>query len=217
MDRGGSWRGDAVLSRRRALTGPIANIWTRTHAEFRADDRDSAFLLSHQPLDLPCPQDGYGPGRAGPGPPSYAYESSLTSGEQDLARRHGGFVEDARTARLRQVGTRLTSRLTNLTPAELRFFLLGDSECATAYTLGNGSIFMTAALFDRMRSEGEVAAVISQRITDMSITATTDPWSPRASNSLSSCLLRRVTPVGRRPNRRRVPPVLPAAVATGLI
>ena len=83
-----------------------------------------------------------------------------------IVQKHGGAVEDLRTTKIRQVGNRLASAVQNIPPGSLRFYLMRDVVNANAYASSDGSIMMTAAMYGQMRSDGDLAAVLSQKIVD---------------------------------------------------
>lgn len=80
---------------------------------------------------------------------------------------HGGIVEEPRSAQVRQIGARLAQGVPNLPPNALRFYVLRDTTRAGSYPVSDGSILVTAGLLNQMRTEAELAEVLSHRITEV--------------------------------------------------
>ncbi len=85
---------------------------------------------------------------------------------QQIVASHGGVIEDRRAAELRRVGDRLAAGVTHLPAQSLRFYLLRDQGNIASYAMPDGNIFVTGAQFDRIHSESDLAAFLSQRIAD---------------------------------------------------
>ena len=98
-------------------------------------------------------------------PVAYVPQARQLTGQQ-VVNQHGGTVEDARTIQVRTIGNRLASAVQNIQPGSMRFYLLQDNVNPQAYTIADGSILMTSALYSQLRSEGDLAAILSQRITE---------------------------------------------------
>lgn len=80
---------------------------------------------------------------------------------------HGGIVEDARATQVRSVGARLAQHVPNLPANALRFFVLQDTTRAGSYALQDGSILITAGMLNQMKTEDQLANVLSQRMTEV--------------------------------------------------
>ena len=64
-----------------------------------------------------------------------------------------------------QIGQRIVqSSPAHLTPYEFDFHLLADNETINAFALPGGQIFITRALYDQLRTEGELAGVLGHEI-----------------------------------------------------
>src|SRR5262245_61763130 len=84
----------------------------------------------------------------------------------EMEAEYGGPAPDARgQARVEQVGNRLVSR-TNAheTPYRFAFHLLNDERTINAFALPGGPVFITDALYKRLQTDGEVAAVLGHEI-----------------------------------------------------
>lgn len=84
----------------------------------------------------------------------------------EMARQFGGLYQDARAqALVDQVGQRLVAAIPeagNVYPFE--FHVLADTQTVNAFALPGGQIFITAALFDRLQTEGQLAGVLGHEI-----------------------------------------------------
>ena len=98
-------------------------------------------------------------------PATYVQPAQQLTGPQ-VVSKHGGMVEDPRTVQVRTIGNRLASSVQNLQPGAMRFYLLKDNVSPQAYTIADGSVLITSALYSGLRSEGDLAAILSQRITE---------------------------------------------------
>jgi predicted Zn-dependent protease len=83
-----------------------------------------------------------------------------------MAAQHGGLHPDQRAQELvDRVGQRLVqSSRAGETEWEFDFHLLADPQTVNAFALPGGQIFVTAALFNRFDTEGELAGVLGHEI-----------------------------------------------------
>ena len=83
-----------------------------------------------------------------------------------MAQQHGGLHPDERAQQLLDdIGNRLVqSSVATRSPYPFDFHLLADPQTVNAFALPGGQIFMTAALFSRLESEGQIAGVIGHEI-----------------------------------------------------
>lgn len=84
-----------------------------------------------------------------------------------LAQQFGGLHPDAGAqATVDRVGERLLSRgfKDESVPYPFEFHLLADPETVNAFALPGGQIFITAALFTRLETEGQLAGVLAHEI-----------------------------------------------------
>lgn len=84
----------------------------------------------------------------------------------EMARRHGGLHPDrSAQARVDDVGERIV-RLSSAssTPYRYEFHLLADPETVNAFALPGGQVFITAALYRRLESVGQLAGVLGHEI-----------------------------------------------------
>lgn len=84
-----------------------------------------------------------------------------------MAREFGGLHPDAKAqAEVNRVGQRLLAR--GFAGAELpypfEFHLLSDTKVVNAFALPGGQIFITAALYQRLETEGQLAGVLGHEI-----------------------------------------------------
>lgn len=84
----------------------------------------------------------------------------------ELAAQFGGPAADRDgQARVEAIGKRLISRTAAKdTPYKYQFHLLGDEKTVNAFALPGGQVFITSALLKKLRSEGELAAVLAHEI-----------------------------------------------------
>jgi beta-barrel assembly-enhancing protease len=84
----------------------------------------------------------------------------------EMAREFGGLDPDPnRQAVVQGIGKRIVSAIPkagDVYPFE--FHLLADPKTVNAFALPGGQIFITAALFDRLKSEGQLAGVLGHEI-----------------------------------------------------
>ncbi|MGE3181578.1 MAG: M48 family metalloprotease [Phycisphaerae bacterium] len=130
----------------------------------------------------------------------------------ELAQQHGGLSpDDAAQARVDRVGEKLLAReLRRKSPYEFEFHLLRDPKTVNAFALPGGQVFITEALYSRLRTEGQLAGVLgheighvierhsAQRIAKMELTqgltgaavlATYDPRNPVSRNSAAVAMV----------------------------
>lgn len=85
----------------------------------------------------------------------------------EMAAQFGGLHPDAEAqALVDRVGTRLLARGFEGTelPYPFEFHLLADPKTVNAFALPGGQIFITAALFTRLETEGQLAGVLGHEI-----------------------------------------------------
>lgn len=85
---------------------------------------------------------------------------------QQMIPQFGGEHPDRQAqALVDEVGRRLLNRgLAKETPWQFDFHLLADSETINAFALPGGQVFITAALFNRLDTEGQLAGVLGHEI-----------------------------------------------------
>jgi predicted Zn-dependent protease len=83
-----------------------------------------------------------------------------------MIRESGGLSRDAAgRALVEQVGARLiASTAAKQTPYRFQFHLLADSQTVNAFALPGGQIFITEALFRRLKSEDQLAGVLGHEM-----------------------------------------------------
>ena len=82
-----------------------------------------------------------------------------------MAAQFGGVSPAAARERVRQVGERVVARSSAArAPYQYNFYLLADRRTVNAFALPGGQIFITAALFERLRTEDELAAVLGHEV-----------------------------------------------------
>src|SRR5215211_7392260 len=83
-----------------------------------------------------------------------------------MAAEFGGEDENAQDqAIVDEVGNRVVqSSPAGSTPYQFDFHLLDDDQTINAFALPGGQIFITRALYDRLRTEGELAGVLGHEI-----------------------------------------------------
>lgn len=84
----------------------------------------------------------------------------------DLMARFGGESPDAKDqALVDKVGARLLARgVPEQGPYEFEFHLLADQRTINAFALPGGQVFITEALLDKLKTEGELAGVLGHEI-----------------------------------------------------
>ena len=83
-----------------------------------------------------------------------------------MVQQHGGLHPDPNKQQLVDtVGMRLVQRSTaQKTNWQFEFHLLADSQTVNAFALPGGQIFITNALFSRLKTEGQLAGVLGHEI-----------------------------------------------------
>lgn len=83
-----------------------------------------------------------------------------------MAQQHGGLHPDQRAqALVKEVGNRLvTNSIASQSPYRYDFHLLRDQRVVNAFALPGGQIFITAALFNRLENEDQLAGVLGHEI-----------------------------------------------------
>ncbi len=83
-----------------------------------------------------------------------------------MMQQHGGLHPDQRGQNLvKQVGQRLVNNtIASRTPYKYDFHLLADDETINAFALPGGQVFITAALFNKLQNEDQLAGVIGHEI-----------------------------------------------------
>lgn len=84
----------------------------------------------------------------------------------EMARQFGGLLEDrAAQERVDRVGARLLRGLPNGgAPYVFEFHVLADGNTVNAFALPGGQVFITAALYSRLTTEGQLAGVLGHEI-----------------------------------------------------
>jgi beta-barrel assembly-enhancing protease len=84
----------------------------------------------------------------------------------EMARQHGGLHPDAKAqALVDRVGQKLVqSGAARQTNYRYDFHLLADTETVNAFALPGGQVFITAALAQRLQTEGQLAGVLGHEI-----------------------------------------------------
>lgn len=83
-----------------------------------------------------------------------------------MAQQYGGLHPDQRAqAFVKEVGQRVValSKAKN-TPYQFNFHLLADDRTVNAFALPGGQIFITAALLNRLETEGQLAGVLGHEV-----------------------------------------------------
>jgi beta-barrel assembly-enhancing protease len=80
----------------------------------------------------------------------------------EMADQFGGLdPNEADQQRLKQIGQKLVqSSPAKNTPYQYDYHLLGDTETVNAFALPGGQIFITRALYDQLKTDGELAGVL---------------------------------------------------------
>lgn len=87
-----------------------------------------------------------------------------------MANEMGGAIDpaaDPRAATVLQIGQRLVGRSDAARSPYVQnfhFYLLGDRQTVNAFALPGGQVFITAALFDRLENEAQLAGVLGHEI-----------------------------------------------------
>ncbi len=83
-----------------------------------------------------------------------------------MAQQHGGLHPDQKAqALVKEVGNRLVANsIARQSPYRYDFHLLRDQRVVNAFALPGGQIFITAALFNRLENEDQLAGVLGHEI-----------------------------------------------------
>ncbi len=100
---------------------------------------------------------------------SMTVEQEIAIGLQSapsMAQQHGGLHPDQRAQGLvKQVGSRLVDNsIAKSSPYRYDFHLLRDQRTVNAFALPGGQVFITAALFNRLETEDQLAGVLGHEI-----------------------------------------------------
>ena len=90
----------------------------------------------------------------------------------EMAAQHGGLHRDqAAQARVDRIGRELVQAVRAVVqdsggqnPYEFEFHLLADEQTVNAFALPGGQIFITAALYNRLETEGQLAGVLGHEV-----------------------------------------------------
>jgi beta-barrel assembly-enhancing protease len=84
----------------------------------------------------------------------------------EMARQFGGLDPDPRRQQLvKSVGQRIVSAIPKAADVyPFDFHLLGDSQTVNAFALPGGQVFITRALFDQLKTEGQLAGVLGHEV-----------------------------------------------------
>jgi predicted Zn-dependent protease len=84
----------------------------------------------------------------------------------EMARQYGGLHPDQEAqATVDAVGNRIVSQSSaNTTDYEYAFHLLADEQTINAFALPGGQVFITAGLYNQLRTEGELAGVLGHEV-----------------------------------------------------
>jgi len=84
----------------------------------------------------------------------------------EMMQQHGGLYPEERVqAIVDDVGAQLVeSSATKDTEWQYEFHLLADTDTINAFALPGGQVFITAALYDRLETEGQLAGVLGHEI-----------------------------------------------------
>jgi beta-barrel assembly-enhancing protease len=83
-----------------------------------------------------------------------------------MAQEYGGEYPDAQvTQGVEAIGNRVVERsIAGKTPYQFDFHLLADPQTINAFALPGGQIFITAALLDKLETEGQLAGVLGHEV-----------------------------------------------------
>jgi predicted Zn-dependent protease len=83
----------------------------------------------------------------------------------EMAAQMGGELPmgDAREGEVKAMGQKLVSVLPE-NPYSFQFHLLGDPQTVNAFALPGGQVFITAGLYDKLTTEGELAGVLGHEV-----------------------------------------------------
>jgi predicted Zn-dependent protease len=127
-------------------------------------------------------------------------EDQIRLGNQAAAEvmRRYRVVQDARAARVEQVGRRLVGALSSKERGrwQYRFRLLENREL-NAFALPGGSIFLFTGLYDRMRSEDTLAAVLAHEVAHVHEQHWADQVAERSKREAGLAVILGLTRAGR--------------------
>lgn len=84
-----------------------------------------------------------------------------------MARQMGGEVpdDDPRLIEVRRIGNYLVEHTNaNKSPWKFKFHLLADTKTVNAFALPGGQVFITAGLYDKLKTEAQLAGVLSHEM-----------------------------------------------------
>jgi predicted Zn-dependent protease len=115
---------------------------------------------------LACSTVAVAPARADMFKPSQKDQARLGDQAAQEVMRKYRIIHDSRARRVEDVGDRLVDALPSRErgPWDYRFYLI-DSKEVNAFALPGGNVFIFTGLYDRMRSEDELAAVMGHELT----------------------------------------------------
>jgi beta-barrel assembly-enhancing protease len=84
----------------------------------------------------------------------------------EMARQFGGLAQDASKQLLAdRIGSQLVSNsVASKTDWQYEFHVLADRETVNAFALPGGQLFITQALFDKLKTEDQIAGVLAHEI-----------------------------------------------------
>lgn len=90
----------------------------------------------------------------------------------EMAAQHGGIYQDREAQeRVASIGRKLVTAVNKMTtrdggenPFEFDFHLLADEQTVNAFALPGGQVFITAALYNRLETDGQLAGVLGHEI-----------------------------------------------------
>lgn len=84
----------------------------------------------------------------------------------EMAQQHGGLHPDQRVqAQVDEVGVRVVERSAAAeSPYRYEFHLLADPQTVNAFALPGGQVFITAALYERLESSGQLAGILGHEV-----------------------------------------------------
>ncbi|WP_395735543.1 M48 family metalloprotease [Prosthecobacter sp.] len=135
----------------RVIMGLLIMAGTLLYYQFGTTSYHNEFTGRDQKLSLATPQEEIAMG--------------LESAPQ-MIRQSGGLSRDAAgRAMVDRVGARLiASTAARETPYQFQFHLLADTQTVNAFALPGGQIFITEALFRRLKSEDQLAGVLGHEM-----------------------------------------------------
>ncbi|WP_395749778.1 M48 family metalloprotease [Prosthecobacter sp.] len=146
-DRG---RGGFGLSPR-IVIGLLIMAGTLLYYQFGTTSYHNEFTGRDQKLALPTPEDEIAMG--------------LESAPQMIHQSGGLSRDSAGRAMVERVGARLiASTAARETAYQFKFHLLADTQTVNAFALPGGQIFITEALFRRLKSEDQLAGVLGHEM-----------------------------------------------------